>query len=208
MASLQTFIEYTVYYELYDSWDVVYPVESRDLAAVKKSLKDLLQPYELYPNIVPFEFKLFEARIDTNGKPTGPRVHEVSYRQADRIMSLDDYKKKIEPTLAAEEKIKTTAYGRFMQELLSGPTLRSLFREACQWGRPVRDSYIQSVRTLLRDAKIEGIKYVSLNNDDHTTPAQAITENMVVFNKDLKILYPPTVEPAPPIDPHTPWSAP
>lgn len=198
----KTFMEYEEL-EMYDSYMLTVEVPTRDVKQI--DFKALDEKLWFGAAGIPSNFRFFDADVtvvDGREVLSNARNFSPEYRLAETVMTLDDYKKREAPKLAAEKERTTNMFGRFVEGFLDGGfSLTRAFREAAQWRRPVKDWYIRRVEATIAEAEQKGITHVALWDDHPATTPLLVTKDMIVLDKTLNQLYPaaerPKTTPAP-----------
>lgn len=197
MSQTKTFIEY-LEYELYDQYSTSREVTTRDPAvlAASKQIND-------WPNFLPFEFHFYDADVAADGSVSNKRNVSPEYRQAHKVMSLDDYKKEVLPRIAEYKKEKLGRFSAFTSEFLDGGfSLKRAFKAALGPRKPVMEWYIDSTEHLIAECEKAGIKTVALRSDYELTSAIPVAGKMVIVDSKGMQLYPAAVQPAPKVAPN------
>lgn len=188
----KTFIEY-LEYDMYEQYTTSREVTTRDpvALAVSKQIND-------WPNNLPFEFHFYDADVAADGSLSNKRNVSPEYRQADKVMSLDDYKKQVLPRIAEYKKEKQGRFSAFTTEFLDGGfSLKRAFKAALGPRKPVMDWYIQGTERMIAECEKAGIKTVALRSDHELTSAEPVAAGFIVVDSKGQQLYPAAAQPAP-----------
>ena len=193
-------MEYTEY-EMYENYQSVVEVPSRDPLQIDFKKLDWWAAPTAHG--FPIEFKFFDAdvTVDAEGKKTigEPRNYSKNYHVAEVVMTLDEYKKREEPKLAAYKEEKLSRFHAFTGEFFDGGlSLKRAFKAAIAPKKPVMQWYIEQVESKIAEATATGATHIALRHSDSLSSPTVVTDDMIVLDKKLNQLHPSAAKPAAP----------
>ena len=182
-----------------EAYDVTLPVPGRDLAVLKDFFTGT--DYFLGKARLPEQFCLYDT--DENGC-----VDNIAhYVHGNVILPLEDYRARQETVLAHYRQDLTTAKDRFSRsfEITRPFNVIAAVKAAFGPPEPVMQWYINEIETLFNEAAAAGTELVSVRCERGRNLADLLDVDTIVFNDDLKVIYPPERKPAAPLELPTPY---